>query len=71
MTDKQTTPFELFEADVENLTSYKAIQTDKYYMNTTKIMNVLKKQIYPFGEEISVSLTDRKCVTPFDSEESW
>lgn len=61
MTDKQTTPFELFEeADAKNLASYKAIQTDKYYMNTTKIMNVLKKQIYPFGEEISVSLKSKK-----------
>lgn len=60
MTDKQTTPFELFEPDVENLASYKAIQTDKYYMNTTKIMNVLKKQIYPFGEEISVGLKSKK-----------
>ena len=51
MTDKQTTPFELFEqADAENIASYEAIKSDKYYMNTTKIMNVLKKQNYLFEE---------------------
>lgn len=61
MTDKQTTPFELFEQDdVKNIASYEAIQTDKYYMNTTKIMNVLKKQNYLFGDEISVSLKSKK-----------
>lgn len=60
MTDKQTTSFELFEADVENLASYKTIQTDKYYMNKTKIMNVLKKRNYLFGDEISVSLKSKK-----------
>lgn len=65
MTDKQTTPFELFEQDdVKNIASFEAIQTDKYYMNTTKIMNVLKRQNYLFGDEISVSLKSKGANIP-------
>lgn len=48
------------EDDIKNLDNYEAVSTDKYYMNTTKVMNILKKQNYLFDSEISVSLRSKK-----------
>jgi len=45
---------------VDGIDNYEAITTDKYFMNTTKVMGILKRKSYLYDDEISVSLNSKK-----------